>query len=45
MKDINFRLLDKDELFNLVIVLSGKTKDKKKIIRFLHLDSGQEISG
>ena len=44
MEDINFRLLDKDELFNLVIVLSGKTKDKKKIIRFLHLDSGQEMS-
>lgn len=45
MEDINFKLLDKEELFNLVILLSRKTKDKKKIIRFLHLESGQEVSG
>ena len=43
MDRINFKLLDKEELLNLVILLSGLTKDKKKIYRFLHLDSDKDV--
>ena len=43
MESINFKLMKKEELFGLVILLSSITKDKRKIFRFLHLDSGHEI--
>lgn len=43
MESINFRLMKKEELFGLVILLSSVTKDKRKIRRFLQLDSGHEI--
>ena len=43
METVNFELMDKEELFNLVILLSGVTKDKAKIARFLHLGRGHEV--
>jgi len=43
MESINFKLMKKEELFGLVILLSSVTKDKRKIFRFLHMDSGHEI--
>jgi len=44
MERINFRLMNKEERFDLVILLSRLTKDKNKIYRFLHMDSDQEVS-
>ena len=41
MEDINFKLLEKDDLLNLVLILSSISKDKKKILRFLHLKGSQ----
>lgn len=38
METINFETLGKDDLFNLVKVLSEATSEKRKIFRFLHLD-------
>lgn len=43
MESINFKLMKKEELFDLVILLSSVTKDKRKIFRFLHMESGHEI--
>ena len=43
MESINFTLMDNEDLFNLVILLSSITEDRRKIRRFLHLGSGHEI--
>jgi len=38
MEKCNFRSLDQDKLFELILLLSNVTADRKKICRFLHME-------